>query len=196
MSEEEGQEAPHSRQTRHRGLRRESRGNGAIGRGEAARGATGTARFPSRLRHVVSRYSPEADRAAFPDRGARQHDRDAHFQPAAPGGPTRWTLRSREQHAGNEQAAAGAFGGNTPTSGREHVAASAPGGGAPVVRLRVSNRLQGLETPPIGQLLRSQQPPQPTEPSLAYAPTVQLNPACCSQHACMHHLLCMDKTHL
>ena len=192
VSEEEYEEAAHSRQTRHRGLRRDTRGNGAISRGEGARGAGGNARLSSRLRHTVSRYSPEAGGAALSDRGARRHDREEQLQPAAPRAPTRWMLRSQEQPAGSGRAAAGASGGFAPDGGGERGAASAPGGGAPVLRLRVSTRLQGLETPPVSQLLRSQQQ-LPTEPSLAGATTVQLN---FEPHASMDHLICIHMLQL
>ncbi|KAK9915369.1 hypothetical protein WJX75_008121 [Coccomyxa subellipsoidea] len=147
--DEDEEEAGPSRHTRHRSSHRNA---GAHGHAEGSAGALGgNSRFPSRLRHVVSRYSPEADGAAFPDRHARRRDGDA--QHSAPSQGQAAPSRRRSQ----EHPAAGPSGRGEPAP-----ASAAPGRfSAPVVRLRVSSRLHGLETPPIAQLLRSHPPSLP-----------------------------------
>jgi hypothetical protein len=149
LPDEDEEEAGPSRHTRHRSSHRNA---GAHGHAEGSAGALGgNSRFPSRLRHVVSRYSPEADGAAFPDRHARRRDGDA--QHSAPSQGQAAPSRRRSQ----EHPAAGPSGRGEPAP-----ASAAPGRfSAPVVRLRVSSRLHGLETPPIAQLLRSHPPSLP-----------------------------------
>lgn len=149
------EQAGPSRQTRRRDSHMTS---GAMGRREDESSAGNAhSRFPSRLRQVVSRYSPEADSAVPSERRSKRHDRnhDRSARPdfhSAPANSARWGLRSREAPVTR-----GVLGQAAASAAR----AGSSSAGAPVVRLRVSSRLQGLEQPPMGQLLRSQQAAQP-----------------------------------
>ena len=95
--EDDEEEAAPSRHTRRHSLHRHA---GTLDHREAnGIPLGGHSRFPSRLRQMVSRYSPEADGAAFSDRHTRRLDRDGHHSAPAHGqaAPSvRWGLRSRE----------------------------------------------------------------------------------------------------
>jgi hypothetical protein len=116
----------------------------------------GTARLSSRLRHVVNRYSPEPESmpAPRPDRHNNTAQRFNGDWPVRQAMGQR-QLGHREGLRSRDPAAMR----SAPAAASSHVGSDSTA--MPVVRLRVSSRLQGLETPPTQQLLRSHRPSNP-----------------------------------